>query len=507
MTVSASSPEISTVYVTAPVSYVEVDLSEAPTSTLTRVSIRYGTTTTAQTSTEYLSAAQTSSAAGQADPGSPYDSTITQIAVVTITNVNLTPLPSGGSLTYTETAAANGLFNYFVENGTTCWLDGETPAPGGAYVYSTSSVTVVPVYDPTSSSEQATSTSTLQSTLYVTHQLTLTETLDSTSSSSNKLPYSKIQGGWNATKTSSGGVYSGATGSPTLVLYSTFNIYGTSHSTISKSTLAAASGFYAFSTPVSGYAKVSTTPSDPGSSTSSASGQETPASINGVTISLRRSSGFPGPYVNSTSVTLVQVTSVASGVPTSLTSRPSRTLLRYSSSCESKTSTDTCTEKPINSTFATSVRATSAMSGILTSSSSSASGAAVGSSSASVNSTSLYSGGLYSSSSTLANSTASSSALGDSTSSTSSMSASVSLNSSQPVYSSSSAFPTSSHIASTPSPQVSSSLASTSTVSAKTSTYVSSSASASPSGCGEYGDFILNVCHPFRLSCIPSNLS
>lgn len=454
MTVSASSPEPSTVYVTAPVSSIEVNLSEAPASTLTRFATLYSTTTAPPTSNEYLS-------------------------------------------------ASSGLFSYVVENGTTYWLGGQTPASGGPYAYSTRSITVVPVYDPTSSSEQATGTLTVQSTLYVTKQFTLTEILDSTSISSNTrgaltsagtgLPYSKAQGGWNATKTSSGRIYSGATnavsaskdggvfatGSPTLVLYSTFNIYETSHSTISKSTLVAASGFYAFSTPFSSYTNSSTTLSDLGSLTSSASGQKTTASINTVTVSTGGSYGSPGLYANSTSTTSIRGKSVASGILTSLSSRPSRSLLPTpSSSSESQTSTETCTETPyiygptpapINSTFATSVRATSAVSGVLTSLHSSASGYTVGSSSTFVNSTtsgpsatgglptSLYSSGLYSSSSSAAS--------------------------------------TISYIASTPVVQNSSSLASTSTPSIKTSTYVSSSASASPSSCGESGDFVLNVCY------------
>jgi hypothetical protein len=168
MTLPASIPEPSTIYVTVPASSVEFNLSEAPTSTLTRFATLYSTTT-GQPVTETLSIVL-SSATGRVNNGTSHVTT-TQTAVITLTNVNLTPVPSGGSLTYTETPAPNGILDYVVENGTTYWLDGRTPAPSESYVYATSSVTVIPVYATPSTSEQATSTLTLHSTAYFTEQV------------------------------------------------------------------------------------------------------------------------------------------------------------------------------------------------------------------------------------------------------------------------------------------------------------------------------------------------
>jgi hypothetical protein len=208
----------STIYVTAPVSYAVVGLSDVPVTTVTRVATLTSTTTAFdQTITAH---AKSSSVAGQVND--PYAGTITEIDVLTITDVSLVPTKSGGIVTYTETPAPNGILYYVVQNGTTYWLDGQTPDPTGSYVYATSTATILPV-DPTVwSSQHTTSTLTIHSTVRSTQKFTLTETLESATSTVHVGPASSASAGtglpympsgeWNATKTSNGGgVLSGAT--------------------------------------------------------------------------------------------------------------------------------------------------------------------------------------------------------------------------------------------------------------------------------------------------------
>ncbi|KAG0647067.1 hypothetical protein D0Z07_7065 [Hyphodiscus hymeniophilus] len=404
VTVQASSVAPSTVYITVPANSVEVSLSESLTNTLTRYATLSSTATDPYTVTEYIPV-PSSSFAGQAHAGSPYDPTITEIATVTLTNVHLTPLQSGGSVTYTETPAPNGLLNYVVENGTTYWLDGQTPAPGESYVYSTSSITVLPVYDSTLDTEPASSTLTVQTTLYVTAQFTVTENLSTELSSSSKRVvtsagtgslYTSTFGGWNATKTSdAGGVFSGATAvssaagiaaqiSPSFVLYSSFDIYKTSHSSISMSSYAAQSGFYAF-TSVSGHAIASTTPSDSATGTSSARGTLTTGSLNNQTAgSASKISTEPcvetsyissgAPYVNSTFATSVRLSSSgASGAVTSFISTSSGVI--YTSSFAPVNSTSSISPIKTGANSSSLVYTSSSLSANISTATSSASGA------------------------------------------------------------------------------------------------------------------------------------
>lgn len=512
MTVPAFSYGPSTVYVTLPGSSDEVNLSELPTTTLTRLETIYTTINPVETVyvsisestlTEQPAAAATSSPAGQLDAAPSYESTITETAVITVANVNPTPFPSGGSVSNTETATPNGIINYSVENGTTYWLNGQTPVQAGSYVYATS--LVIPVYA-TPSSEEPASTLTLHSTIYLTQKLTSTETSESSSTSSGlgvvtsasagtRLAHGYTgmgTSGWNTTKTStageigsgkihsSGGMYassgvlgSGATNAVTAAIsfvtgFSTFDIYQTSHYTISLSSLAAQAGFNA----------LTTSTSYPVTATSSPSGGWITAVINGQTVSWGgNGSSSITPYANSTftSSTRSSSPSSASGVLTSLTSNPTQVTNGSSSTIM------------VNATSAT-----SSVSGGLLSLPSTISLQSYSYSSAVVNSTSSTSSALgaltslssssslptYGSSSTLLSRTAGASSL-FSTYSTSLAVTNSTINSSS--------------AASTSPPTYSSSSTPSSVLSRQSSTSVSSSASATPSNCGEYGNFTLNV--------------
>ena len=384
VTVSASI-EPMTVYVTTPVSSVDVDMSEAPRTTLTRYAAFSSTTNGPSTVSDHISAASYSLVANQDYVGSTSESTITEQVTISVNNVNVSLHASGLSVTYSDTPASDGLLYYVVENGTTYWFGGQTPAPYKSYVFSTSSITVEPIYASASSSDEAIHTLTVQSTLYITAQFTLTETLNSLSSSSGQgaifsasaatgLPYTSSPGGWNATKTLSGsGVLSGAIALSSataagnlaylgrnLTLYSSSSIYETSHSTTSKSYLAAQSVFGVLRTSALVYTNASTTASDPKSATSLANLDLTTAAFDNKTLTQGISYGsavktlpvasietpfvsnpIGAPNVNGTCTTSVRVTSVESGVLSSQTSSSSTTVHGSSSASVFSTTSTT----------------------------------------------------------------------------------------------------------------------------------------------------------------------
>jgi hypothetical protein len=278
VTIYNPSPEI--IYVTRPCSS-ETDPG-TPTTTLTRHSTLVTTaypqvdtillTTPVRASTQLPENAATTEAPN-------YVATITETTILVITNVQLTPYQSGGHLTYSETAAPNGLLQFVVENGTTYWLNGQTPAPSQSYMIQASVVTVEPVPEASATSDE---TSTVHLTRYSTQKFTITEALSSSSaaraaSSHTEQPTTKSlstscststassyiatgstftgigAGGWNATSTTRSGSQSGAIGSPSTLslmplLPSQPLSLATTFSLLSLTSLAAQSGFNAFST-------------------------------------------------------------------------------------------------------------------------------------------------------------------------------------------------------------------------------------------------------------------
>ncbi|PMD66927.1 uncharacterized protein K444DRAFT_623175 [Hyaloscypha bicolor E] len=279
-TVTIYNPSPETTYVTRPCSS-ETDPG-TPTTTLTRHSTLVTTaypqvdtillTTPVRASTQLPENAATTEAPN-------YVATITETTILVITNVQLTPYQSGGHLTYSETAAPNGLLQFVVENGTTYWLNGQTPAPSQSYMIQTSVVTVEPVPEASATSDE---TSTVHLTRYSTQKFTITEALSSSSaaraaSSHTEQPTTKSlstscltstassyiatgstftgigAGGWNATSTTRSGSQSGAIGSPSTLslmplLPSQPLSLATTFSLLSLTSLAAQSGFNAFST-------------------------------------------------------------------------------------------------------------------------------------------------------------------------------------------------------------------------------------------------------------------
>ncbi|KAE9369164.1 hypothetical protein N431DRAFT_345555 [Stipitochalara longipes BDJ] len=206
-----------------------------------------------------------------------YVATITETTVLVITNVQLTPYQAGGSLTYSETAAPNGLLTFVVENGTTYWLNGQTPAPSESYVVKTSVVTVEPVPAASPSEE----TSTVHLTRYSTEQFTITESLSSSSAAKGatshaQKPTSKVvstpcststtpsyagtsftgigAGGWNRSSAiTHSGLQTGVIGSPITISLIPVDpsqpvSLATTYSILPLTSLAAQSGFDAYST-------------------------------------------------------------------------------------------------------------------------------------------------------------------------------------------------------------------------------------------------------------------
>jgi hypothetical protein len=93
-----------------------------------------------------------------------YDYTVTQTAVVTVTQAYV-PAP--------VSTAAGGSYSYYVDDGTTIWL-GATPVASQSDVYTTQSVTVYPVDPNQSTGSTHTITSTIQSTIQSTiHRVSL----------------------------------------------------------------------------------------------------------------------------------------------------------------------------------------------------------------------------------------------------------------------------------------------------------------------------------------------
>jgi hypothetical protein len=323
-TVTVYHPSLETVYIAGPCAS-EVYLG-APTTTLTSHSTPV-TTSQPQVDTLYLTTPVRASIYPTENPATTkatkYVATITETSVLVITNVQLTPYQSGGHLTYSETAAPNGLLLFVVENGTTYWLNGKTPAPSKSYVIQTSVVTVEPIPEASPTSDD---TSTIHLMHYSTLQITITErpsSLDTVSAASSHTPQSPNTtvsttwstgttsgyagsgssftgigaGGWNTTSITSSGAHTGAIGSPTMLslmsplpsqplsLASTFSLRF-------LTSLAAQSGFNAFST-----SATIGSPSIPG-------GAHT------LTVA--------PPYVNTTSLTLASLlTSSALGTVTS----------------------------------------------------------------------------------------------------------------------------------------------------------------------------------------------
>ncbi len=265
----------STVYVTLPCS--SETGQGTPTTTLTLHST-LATTYYPQVETVYLTTPE------QASTGLPQNSvatavsqhvaTITETTILFITSVQVTPYPSGGSLAYSEVATSNGTPKFVVENGTTYWLNGQTPAPSESYVVQTSVVTVEPVPKASETSEE-TSTTTVHVTHHSTSQLTIIETLSApstTSSTQQQFTIAEVPcktstppsyvgsgstftgirtGGWNATSialsrgTGSG---TGAVSSPSTLSLMPYDpsqpiTLATTFTPLSLSSLAAQSGF------------------------------------------------------------------------------------------------------------------------------------------------------------------------------------------------------------------------------------------------------------------------
>ncbi|KAE8444646.1 hypothetical protein EG329_014394 [Mollisiaceae sp. DMI_Dod_QoI] len=392
-TVFVTVPQAVTVTIhDTPTSYVTLDLSEPPTSTLTRTNTLYSTTTTLapETDTIYLSvkASTSDNAAAITTPTPSYESTVFETTVVTVTNVQLTPASSGGSLTYGETPASNGLLTFVVENGTTYWLNGQTPPPSQSYVVETSVVTVVPVNTPITK-QHHTSTLTLHTTIYSTTPLTIIETLSAVNSSSTRaynftassfgtVPTTARSSwaGWNATSTAGGALSTGVSNQFTTLSdgafnpysqvsfvteESTFDIYEKPTTTHSLSSYAAKSGFNVLtsesasqasqpstpltSAPVTGTSQLnsttltlgSATSAPQSSSTSSAVGEWTTAVVGGQTISwggpafstmssASSSLSTNTPYANSTtSAVAPSVTKSAVGADTTCTEEQTKT--------------------------------------------------------------------------------------------------------------------------------------------------------------------------------------
>lgn len=324
-TVTSYQAPAQTVYVTLPCSS-DIE-SNTPTTTLTRVNT-LASTTYLQVDTVYLTApgaASTVLAEAAATTKAPHQVTITETTVLVVTNVQLTPLHSGGSLTYSETAAPNGLLTFVVENGTTYWLNGQTPAPSESYVVETSVVTAVPIASAASSSD--TSIVTLHTTLYSTQEFTITETLSTPSPTNSASVYAGTgssftgiaAGGWNATSTTRSALKTGAVAYPTtrsllslMTQDPSFNLT-TTYSIVSSTSLAAQAGFNAVTT------------SSAAGSTSSATGALTSPVPPYANITLAQSSPASiglGPVTSSASGTAV---SAASGpFPTGYSSTPSQ---------------------------------------------------------------------------------------------------------------------------------------------------------------------------------------
>jgi hypothetical protein len=156
-------------------------------------------------------------------------------------------------------STSNRPLSFVVVDGTTSWLDGQTPAPGETYIYTSSVVTVVPVV----SKSEDDPTTTLTSTIRLTSKVTVTKPLPSSKTlvlngASGGTFTGMATGGWNATTIAVGFIGTGlltagtapTSSKPTLVTDEpTFDLYPTTtRSAISVSSYAAQSGFRQYTT-------------------------------------------------------------------------------------------------------------------------------------------------------------------------------------------------------------------------------------------------------------------
>ena len=434
----------STVYVTLPCS--SETGQGAPSTTLTLHST-LATTYYPQVDTVYLTTP------GQASTGLSENAVTTAVPqhVATITETTILVITSvGGSLTYSEVATSNGVPKFVVGNGTTYWLNGQTPAPSESYVVQTSVVTVEPVPKASETSEEA-STTTVHVTHHSTSKVTIKETLSAPSTTSSaqqqftiaKTPYKTSTpssyvgsgstftgirtGGWNATSIPLSRGTGGRTGAvsspspPSMMLYDPSQpiTLATTFVPLSLSSLAAESGFQDYSSSTAAGSTL----------TAAASSFSSPAGVYSTTPN--------PPYVNTTSLASTSPSIVGSGSST-------------------------------NSALGTAV--SSALSPLLTGYSSTPPYAAN-----STTTNSLYSTGIP---------------LSTAPSSTSLSQTSTSASSTPPYIANSTT------VQSSCTTSVPLSTAPSSTSLNQTSTSVSSSASAAPTKCGEQGDFTLTVSRP-----------
>lgn len=255
----------STVYVTIPASVSTVfvtrpEYSVLPTTTITTVQTLHST----RTLTRSLSLVSSSSATAKGVDHPSYGTIVTQVSVVTITEVYSPPT----SISVANGASSSDAYQFYVQSSKTIWV-GATPStvPIDA-VFVTSAVTVVPVDTPVTDTHMTrTSTLHISTTIHRTSTGTHTRTLTTSSVTisviqSTGTVFTGIgSGGWNSTASSIVyGAVTGPTGSSSvlhahtsLTLPSNFStdvpsvdIYGPPSTSISLSSLAAASGFQSY---------------------------------------------------------------------------------------------------------------------------------------------------------------------------------------------------------------------------------------------------------------------
>lgn len=344
-----------TIYLDYPTSQLKPTTTETRTNTLT--------VSSAKLATVYITSKT-----------SDYGTTITETDLITVTNAQVTAASSGEIVTYSEIAASDGLYNIIVVNGTTYWLNGQTPAPAPSYVVKTSIITVRPmITSAVFTSKDETSTMTIHSTVVVTQDLTITETIPT---SSLTVQLSQVSGysaapvsctdiassGWNASATAHNVIFGTSTGTLTIqTSLSSVNIYGKPLS-IDITSYAAESGFYQFTTSPSSSAS-----GNIASNTSTAAGIFTAASSTASGSSLGTAAVTTTPYVNSTSTSTSATVYVAQNT-TGIVTTPS---LIQTSTVNEAFSTTSCTDEAA-STTASHVNATSVLASIVNSTSSTA---------------------------------------------------------------------------------------------------------------------------------------
>lgn len=311
----------STVFITAS-STVGVEISEVPKpTTVTAISTLLSTTTASE--------AQSISAGGNEKGviGASDLVTSTLTAYVTVPYVEKSP-----------TTSTEAIIGYYVQDGTTHYLDGQTPSPSESYVYLSNAVTVT--VEPTAAAPatpEGTSTTVVHTTVTSFQHVTFTQSLSAkgTASASVGTP-SKFTGigpdGWNTTSTAYVATGTGVVGtvisarsgfggqsSYSIATDSTFDVYG-QHSIVPLSTMSAAAGFSVYTslsdpTAPSTVDAASTTSSIEGKPTSSGTSFANPLFSNSTLLS-------PRPTTNS-SVIVVPTSSfstVYTAVPLALNS-------------------------------------------------------------------------------------------------------------------------------------------------------------------------------------------